>query len=242
MTSRNTQVVKQYVKYIVLILYLYKYWWHLEVCRHMSDCAFPHHEFLHFLNFSQWTWVIVIVSGKDNKSYPYDYIVAISGVSMPLEISLPIPPRHVSEETLTGRTALCSSDQGWPFLVTARCKDNPWGSRGLWAWRGPTHSWGSLSCSSLLKTCFTFLFFLSFFFTCSYFLDLFLIERCLHYSIGVITATYQRESVPGVHKSPPSCSSSHLPFLPTPLGCRGAPVWVPWVTQRVSVGSLFCTW
>ena len=130
-----------------------------EVCRHMSDCDFPHHEFLHFLNFSQWTWVIVIVSGKDNKSYHYDYIVAISGVSMPLEISLPIPPLHVSGESLTGRTALCSSDQGWPFLVTAHCKDNPWGSRGLWAWRGPTRSWGSLSCSSLLKTCFIFLFF-----------------------------------------------------------------------------------
>lgn len=117
MTSRNTQVVKQYVKYIVLILYLYKYWWHLEVCRHMSDCAFPHHEFLHFLNFSQWTWVIVIVSGKDNKSYPYDYIVAISGVSMPLEISLPIPPRHVSGETLTGSHREDGSVFLWPGLA-----------------------------------------------------------------------------------------------------------------------------
>ena len=216
--QRNTQVVRQYVKYIVLILYLYKYWWHLEVCRHMSDCGFPHHEFLHFLHFLQWTRVIFIVSGKDNKSYHYDYIVVISGVSMPLEISLPLPLLHVSGEVLTGRTALCSSDQGWPFLVTAHCKDDPWGSSGLWAWRGPTHSWGSLSCSSLLKTLVShFFFFLSFFFTCSYFLDLFLIEGCLRYSIGVIPATYQRDSVTGVHMSPPSCSPSHLPSLPTLL-------------------------
>ena len=97
---------------------------------------------VHFLHFSQWTWVIFIVSGKDNKSYHYNYIVVISGVSMPLEISLPLPLWHVSGEALTGRTALCSSDQGWPFLVTAHRKDDPWGSRGLWAWRGPTHSWG----------------------------------------------------------------------------------------------------
>ena len=199
-------------------MYLYKYWWHLEVCRHMSDCGFPHHEFLHFLHFSQWTRVIFIVSGKDNKSYHYDYIVVISGVSMPLEISLPLPLWHVSGEALTGRTALCSSDQGWPFLVTAHRKDDPWGSRGLWARRGPTHSWGPWVAPHYWRLLFHIsFFFLSFFFTCSYFLDLFLIEGCLRYSIGVIPATYQRDSVTGVHMSPPSCSPSHLPFLPTLL-------------------------
>ena len=139
----------------------------------MSDCSFPHHEFLHFLNFSQQTWVIFVVSGKDNKSYHYDYIVEISGVSLPLEISLPFPPLHVSGETLTGRPAPCSSDQSWPFLVTAHCKDHPWGSRGLWPWRGPTHSQGSLNCSSLLKTLVSHFFFL---FHLFFFSDLFLIE------------------------------------------------------------------
>ena len=40
---------------------------------------------------------------------------------------------------------------------------------------------------------------------------------------------------------PPSWISSHLPPFPSPLGCYRAPVWVPWVTQQISIAYLFCS-
>ena len=44
----------------------------------------------------------------------------------------------------------------------------------------------------------------------------------------------------GIHISPPvEPPPSHLPPHPTPLGCCRAPVWVPWVIQRIPSGCLF---
>ena len=80
-----------------------------------------------------------MVNEKGNKSHCYDYIVAISWVSMALEFLLPFPLMHMSGEMLTERMALCSHDQGWSLLVIAHCEEDPWGPHWLWAWRGPTH-------------------------------------------------------------------------------------------------------
>ena len=35
---------------------------------------------------------------------------------------------------------------------------------------------------------------------------------------------------------------SHLPPLPTPLGCYRALVWVPWVVDKIPIGHLFYIW
>ena len=51
-----------------------------------------------------------------------------------------------------------------------------------------------------------------------------------------VSTTHQHESATGVGRSPPSWTCLQLPPLPTPLGCQRAPVWVPWVIQRVPTG------
>ena len=55
----------------------------------------------------------------------------------------------------------------------------------------------------------------------------------------LVSAIHQHESAIG---SLPLEPPSHLPLLPTPLGCCRVPVWVPWVIQQISIGYLFYIW
>ena len=51
---------------------------------------------------------------------------------------------------------------------------------------------------------------------------LFLIWGWLLYSTVLVSTIHQHESATGIHKSPPSCTSTHLPSHLTPLGCHRA--------------------
>ena len=56
----------------------------------------------------------------------------------------------------------------------------------------------------------------------------------------LVSAIQQHGSAIGVQGSPPSWTS--VPPHATLLGCRRAPVWVPWVTQQIHAGCLFYIW
>ena len=54
----------------------------------------------------------------------------------------------------------------------------------------------------------------------------------------LVSATYQHESVIGIGMSPHSWISFPLPTPPTALDCHRAPIWAPWVIQKIPSGYL----
>ena len=69
-------------------------------------------------------------------------------------------------------------------------------------------------------------------------LYLFLIDWWLCDDIGFISVTHQHELAIGVHMSPLSWTSFHLPPSPTPSGCYKAQPEFS-VIQKISIGFLF---
>ena len=57
----------------------------------------------------------------------------------------------------------------------------------------------------------------------------------LLYSIGFISTIHQRELAKGVHMLPPSWTSLPPPALSHPPRLLQSPIWVPRVTQQISV-------
>lgn len=130
----------------------------LGVCMQMSDyLSLSPHEFLHFLNFSQWRGSSFIFSEKDNTSYSFNYIVPISWVAIAPEFLFPSSLTHILERFSRGGQLCVPMARGGPSWSLPTAKEDPWRPPWPWAWSGyPRVSWLKTRISHSFSFCFPF--------------------------------------------------------------------------------------